>query len=287
VLSQVGAAHLLTRKNNVGRLFSMRGPIDVPGFDTSQFVGDDGDRRTYYVSGSGPPVMVLHELPGMTDDFLKFAERLRNQGFTVYCPLLFGSPGHSVRSIEALVNGARTCLSAEFAVFARRRSSPVADALRALGRLMNELHGGPGIAVVGLCLTGNFALAMMADEYLVAPVLCEPALPLLAPASLHLTESELSCVKRRVACGARVLGFRFKGDILSPAQRFRTLSKALGPGFDGHELEPPRWFAHAVFTTDYSHDANTDTRRAFDFLVAFLRERLNNPQVDVREIESD
>ena len=37
--------------------------------------------------------------------------------------------------------------------------------------------GGPGVGVVGMCFTGNFALAMAVDDVVLAPVLSQPSLP--------------------------------------------------------------------------------------------------------------
>ena len=36
----------------------------------------------------------------------------------------------------------------------------------------------PGVGAVGMCFTGSFALAMMTEPAVVAPVLSQPSLPL-------------------------------------------------------------------------------------------------------------
>ena len=55
--------------------------------------GDDGTTRPIYTRGSGPGVIVIHELPGMTPDVVAFGEDVVAAGFTVVMPVLFGNPG--------------------------------------------------------------------------------------------------------------------------------------------------------------------------------------------------
>jgi dienelactone hydrolase len=246
--------------------------VDIPGWQRSSFCDDGGVVRPYYWCGSGPPVLLLHELLGLSPADLSFGARLAEQGFTVYMPVLFGVP-NAVNSARVIF---RACVSREFDVMAERRSSPITNAARVLGRLMFATHGGKGIGVVGLCLTGNFALAMMADEHVIAPVLCEPALPFPLPwkrSALHASDEEIDCAKRRAADGVRFLGFRFRNDFMSPEQRFDNLGKALDGAFERHDLEPPHLFAHPVFTVGYD-DKSGEISRAFERLVEFLSERL-------------
>jgi dienelactone hydrolase len=105
-------------------------------------------------------------------------------------------------------------------------------------------HGRLGFGVVGLCLTGNFALAMMADETLVAPVVAEPSLPFdwsaRGRSSLHLCEGDKEAVKRRVADGTTILGYRFKKDTISPPERFASLRHEFGDSFESHEVDSTR-----------------------------------------------
>jgi dienelactone hydrolase len=254
------------------------GPVEIPGWRRGTFLGDDGVTRTYYCGGEkGPPVMVLHEMLGLTPDDIDFGERLASHGFTVYMPLMFGTANHEPKGLSAAALALKVCVSHEFAVFRAHRSSPIAQSLRVLGRMMFEHHGGRGIGVIGLCLTGNFALAMMADEHLVAPVLSEPALPFgltrACHRALHINEDELQCVKRRAAEGIVYLGFRFEGDCISPFQRFDHLKEELGPAFDRNDLKPTMRGSHAVFTTHYKANEEV-TRPAFERLVGYLQERL-------------
>ena len=115
-------------------------------------------------------------------------------------------------------------MSHELSLFASRASSPITDWLRALCRATHAELGGVGVGALGMCISGNFALALMVDACVMAPVL-EPAV---APgpawtatsrAGLHLSDADFAIVKRRVReDGVRVLGLRFTGDPLCPAR---------------------------------------------------------------------
>ena len=70
------------------------------------------------------------------------------------------------------------CIRREFNVWAADKSSPIVDWLRALARKAHAECGGKGVGAVGMCFTGGFALAMMTEPAVVAPVLSQPSLPL-------------------------------------------------------------------------------------------------------------
>ncbi len=139
----------------------------------------DGVTHDVYRRGAGPAVIVIAEVPGITPAVISFADRVVDLGCTAVMPHLFGKPGGAARNP---INLARTfshvCVSKEFNLMGLRRQSPVTDWLRALGRSEHERCGGPGIGVIGMCLTGGFGLAMMADDWVLAPVLSQPSLPL-------------------------------------------------------------------------------------------------------------
>jgi dienelactone hydrolase len=117
--------------------------------------------------------------------------------------------------------------------------------LRALAAAEHERCGGPGVGVVGMCLTGGFALAMMVDPVVLAPVLSQPSLPAVVPGlaankrDLGISDADLAAVRHRVADedGLCVLGLRFTGDPLVPAARFERLRQELGDGFVGVEID--------------------------------------------------
>lgn len=258
--------------------------MTLEGFDSFAF-SHDGAQRTVYRRGRGPAVVVMHEIPGITPPVAEFARRVADDGFTVFLPHLFGTPGRPLSVGYALGQMARACVSREFHVLARNASSPITDWLRGLCRHAHRACGGAGVGAIGMCLTGNFALALMVDESVMAPVLSQPSLPFPVTAShrgaLHLSPAELDVVRQRAAAGCGVLGLRFTADPLCTKARFDTLRRELGAGFEGIEIDSrpgnphgiPRT-AHSVVTNDLVDEAGHPTRAALERVLSFFHERL-------------
>ncbi len=251
--------------------------------DTFNFAGKD---RAVLRLGTGPGVVVMAEVPGITPRVADFARRVADRGLTAVVPHLFGTPGAPpgvgtyVRTLGPL------CVSREFSMFARRTTPPAIDWLRALCRDTHERCGGPGVGAVGMCFTGGFALAMATEPALLAPVLSQPSLPVgrsaAARGDLGLSDADLLAVRERAAeedlC---VLGLRFTGDPLSPPERFDSLRRELGDNFIGVELDSssgnPHGHgarAHSVLTEDLDDRPGTPTRAALDQVLDFLTDRL-------------
>lgn len=258
-------------------------PLD--GFSEFEFT-HDGGAKTVFRRGSGPAVVVMHEIPGITPEVARFARRVADTGFTVMMPHLFGTPGKPMTEWYKQSQILRACISREFSVFARRESSPVTDWLRALCRHAHAECGGPGVGAIGMCLTGGFALSLMVDEVLMAPVLSQPSLPADLGASfrsaLGISDTELARVKERAAEGCPVLGMRFTHDPLCPGERFERLREELGDRFEGIEIDSgpgnPYGFdkkSHSVVTTHLVDKEGNPTRAALDRVLEFFRERLH------------
>lgn len=252
-----------------------------------------GSTRDVYRKGTGPAVVVIAEMPGITPMVLGFADRVVALGCTAVVPHLFGVPG---RNPAAMSKGAaaRTtittllgaCISRDFTVLATGRPSRAVDWLRSLAAHEHEACGGPGVGVVGMCFTGGFALAMATDPRVLAPVLAQPSLPFGVTkrhkASIDCSDGDLTAVGVRCAAeGLRVLGLRFHGDPLVPAARFDFLRERLGDGFvaveldqaDGHPASPMKAH-HSVLTGDLIDDPGTPSRAALDQVLDLFRSRL-------------
>lgn len=244
-----------------------------------------GNEKPVYVRGEGPAVIVIHEIPGITPKVVRFADWVVDAGFRAYLPLLVGEAGRGVSRLYILSSIAKVCVSREFAVLASHRSSPVTDWLRALARQASAETGGGPVGAVGMCFSGNFALAMMLEPCLMASVLSQPSLPFVVgserAAALHVSPEELACAKRRCAAGDKVLGLRFRGDPMSPAARFETLRRELGDGFEAIELDDACANKDAAMPTPHSvlteHLVDRDgepTKEAARRVIGFFRERL-------------
>ena len=259
----------------------MTNPLDR--FTKTEFT-DKGDTKTVYRKGSGPGIVVISEMPGITPNVTVFAQRLVDAGFTVAMPVLFGTPGREPSFGYVLKSMNTGCVSREFATWALNRTSPVIDWLRALARDLHEQCGGPGVGAIGMCFTGGFALAMAVDDTMLAPVLSQPSLPFAGgkarKRALGLSDADLATVAaREELC---VLAMRFTGDPAVPAQRFQHLREVFGDRLIAIEIENrkgrnpynfPR-AAHSVVTEHLVDEPGNPTREALDQVLAFFKERL-------------
>jgi dienelactone hydrolase len=252
----------------------------VDDFSINEF-SSNGISHRVYRKGAGPDVLLMHELPGMTPQFITLARTVADAGFTVHLPLFFGEPGED----HSVLFFVRLCISREFRLFARRGGSPIVDWLRAYGREISSKSGGKEIGVVGLCLTGNFAIALLADDFTLAPVAAEPSLPFAITAagraSMAVTDEDLARAQARNKAGVRLMCLRFSNDRISPRERFAAIEAAFAANFEGIVIPSPdaRWGipanAHSVLTENFSDADGHPMRLARDRVIAFLKERLN------------
>src|SRR2546421_10872136 len=192
---------------------------DLPGFQASTFT-HDGVSRQVFRAGTGPAVIVIHEVPGLHPEVIAFGRRVVDAGFTVYMPSLFGTPGKPFGWAYSMRSIARACVAREFVTMATDRTSPIVSWLRRLAAVAHAECGGPGVGAVGMCFTGGFALGMMVDDTMLAPVLSQPSLPFgLTPSrrrAVGISNADLARVKERTGRGACLLGLRFTEDAAVP-----------------------------------------------------------------------
>lgn len=261
----------------------------LDGFTRADFA-QNGRTHPVYRAGTGPAVVVIAEIPGITPKVIEFAQRVIDLGCTVYLPSLFGLPGHEPDGRAMLTAFRNICVSREFTLFATGKVSPVTGWLRALAKEAHEECGGPGVGAVGMCFTGGFALAMAVDRRMLAPVLSQPSLPMPLGAArksdLGLDTTSLARVKERCADeGLCVLGLRFTKDSMSPPDRFDRLRRELGDAFIGVEIPSesvphgaaPGGIAHSVLTEDLVDEPGHPTRAALEQVLQFYRDRLLTP----------
>lgn len=248
-----------------------------------------GSLKRVWRGGRGPGTIVMHEMPGITPQVARFARAVRDAGFTVWMPSLFGRDGHTGTADEGAEIFRRACMSAEFRALGGGASSPVTVWLMALARHAHEVCGGPGVGAVGMCFTGNFALSMMLEPSVLAPVLCQPSLPLDQPSELEISAEELEAISQRLEREGRgVLAYRFAGDAFCKAERFEAYRQALGDRFDGRVLpdaaassDVPPFFRkhvptpHSVVTVHLVDRAGEPTRDARNAIIAFLTQALS------------
>lgn len=273
---------------------SMKDDDALEDFRVREITLDGVTKRVYLGgnTGSGPAVIVMTEMPGISPQVARFARWVRDAGFTVYMPSLFGRDGAVPGAEEGAAIFQRACVSAEFRAFAGKQgtnaASPVTSWLRALARLAHQECGGPGVGAIGMCWTGNFALSMMLEPAMLAPVLCQPSLPFDNPGGIEISPEEIKVVRQRLDQeNLTVLAYRFEGDKFCRAQRFAAYAEALGDRFEPRVLpdqaantDVPPFFAqhvttpHSVVTAHLIDEAGQPTLAARDEILGFFKRRL-------------
>ncbi|MBO9539442.1 dienelactone hydrolase family protein [bacterium] len=267
-------------------------------FDPREITLNDVTKKVY-IAGTGPAVIVMTEMPGISPHVARFSRWVRDAGFTVYMPSLFGRDGAVPGAEEGAAVFQRACVSAEFRALSANESSPVTIWLRALARLAHEECGGPGVGAIGMCFTGNFALTMMLEPSMLAPVLSQPSLPLNDPAGLNISPDELAAVRERLDReDLTVLAYRFEGDRFCKAQRFAAYSEALGERFVGRVLPDSAAnpdtapffsrhvaFPHSVVTAHLIDEAGQPTVAARDEILSFFKQRLAPSDADCSMVQ--
>ena len=242
----------------------------LDGWARSEFSAD-GRTRFVFTRGTGPGVVVIHEIPGITPRVAAFANDVAQAGFTVAMPSLVGTPGRAVSGTYGAASMIKLCVAREFTHWALQQTSPIIAWLRALAVDLHASAGGPGVGAVGMCFSGGFALGMMVDEVMVAPVLSQPSLPFAIGkparhADLNLSPADAQRVAERAAAGCEVLGLRFDQDKLV-GTRFQSLRALLGDAFIAVELPSTSKRDHSVLTEQRDDES---VERVIEFLRAKL-----------------
>lgn len=246
----------------------------------------ENETRSVFRKGKGPAVLVMHEVPGIHPGVIRLANAFCDAGLSVWLPSLLGKPGKEVNAAYIATSLLRACVMREFSVLAISKISPITSWLRCLAQYAHEESGGLGVGAIGMCLTGGFALALMVEEAVLAPVVCNPSLPFaLTPArkcDLGIDEATLAQAKARsLAENICILGLRFTDDIFVPTERFARLREEFGPNFLAVEIDSSRGnnkgidiFAHSVLGVHYVDEPDHPTVLAESKAVAFIKERL-------------
>jgi Dienelactone hydrolase family len=236
------------------------------------------------------PVLLLHEITGLSPACLHFAERLAERGsFVVYMPRMFGRTNED--STWAVVrNFVRVIVDPDWWVL---RSGHTPAAYREMPALVEKISAenhAADVGVIGMCLTGSWPLALLAEPRVKIGALCQPAVPLPAwtekrRRDLALSETNLRAAGERIQRDQlTVLGFRFCGDGKSTPERFWRVADLCGTR--GRFVDGTICYsnyhgavaadAHSVFCGDYLDDTNHPTRQRLDLLISEFRQALNS-----------
>ena len=257
----------------------------LTGWSRAPFTGA-GLTYDCYEKGTGPGVVLIPEVPGITPEVLGLADHLVASGFTVVVPSPFGEPGRAATVGYTLRVVSRLCVSSEFRAFATGAHRPITDYLRAVAADLADRTPGSGVGVIGMCFTGGFALAAAVDDSVRASVLSQPGVPFPVSRAHRvdpgLSAAEFDAVAARADAGAVcAIGLRFSEDSVVPAARFQAIADRLGGAFEVIELDSSpgnEWgfagSAHSVLTGEVRDMPGQPALAARDRVVSFLHERL-------------
>lgn len=229
-------------------------------------------KHDVYSRGDGAPVVVIQELPGIGIETLQLADRLVAAGFQVVLPHLFGP----LERTQMIRNLARVfCMRREFRLFAANESSPIVDWLKSLCQHVRTTNGARGVGVIGMCLTGNFAISLMADDSVLASVASQPSLPLGKQTSLHLSSRDAQQIKDRLEEVGPMIALRFEGDKFCTVDKFQCIDDTLNDGGTKRiNLTTLPGNGHSVLTRDFVDQVGDPTREALDEVIDYFVCRL-------------
>ena len=232
-----------------------------------------------YHCGDGPPVLIIQELPGIGTETLSLAQRITDEGYTVYLPHLFG-PIKPVSKLGTLTNLARVfCMRKEFKLLATNKSSPVVEWLKALCRKIKTDTGASGVGAIGMCLTGNFAISLMADDSVIAAVSSQPSLPLNKQDEIHMSDDEIQAVRQNIDATAPIKAYRFDQDSFCTAQKFDALERAFNNDkirIEMQVLPSEKNEDHSVLTRDFVDREGHPTHAALQEIFAYFSDQLKS-----------
>lgn len=258
---------------------------DLTGWKRAPFTGA-GMTYDCFEKGSGPGVVLIPEIPGLSPEVLGFGDHLVSEGFTVVIPSPFGTPGRPATMGYVLGVVARLCVAKEFRAFATNAQRPITQYLRAVAAELAARTPGRGVGVIGMCFTGGFALATAVEDVVNASVMSQPAVPFPLTGRMRrdpgLSEAELEVVRERTRTdGLCLLGLRFSQDRAAAPERFATWRAQFGDALEVIELDStpgnPDGYgrgAHAVLTAEVREQPPNSALAARTRTVEFLKERL-------------
>ena len=227
-----------------------------------------------YSKGDAPQcVVIIQELPGIGPETLSLANTFADKGFRVVLPHLFGPLGR----ISMLGNTVRVfCMRREFKLFEENASSPIVDWLKALCQDLRTTHGASAVGVIGMCLTGNFAISMMADDSVLAGVASQPSMPLFKHDALHMSEAEAAAARERLTTTGPMLALRFTGDPLCTARKFQAIDRRFNDDQERVRFIELPGKGHSVLTLDLIKGGEP-AAEALTSVIDYFSDKLGTP----------
>ena len=246
----------------------------MDGFGKQAFTAPISGRPTTFdvhTLGAGPPVILMQEMPGIGAEAIAFCRRLAEAGFEVWAPHWFGPLGRTSNlNVVRLL-----CMRREFHVFAKNQSSAIVDWMRALCRHVADLRKVERVGVIGMCLSANFTMTLIAEPNVWAAVASQPSMPAGDQGSLHMSPAEISASRAALEAKGAMRAYRFKDDPLCTRAKFDAIDGAFNDGAVRVVTNVLPGSGHSVFTAHYDEAPGSPTDKALHEVVDYLRAQLS------------
>lgn len=219
-------------------------------FDNKPLAHSGITRSVFCLEGqkSKPPVVLLHELNGLTDNTFRYAQEL-SEDFTVYLPMFFGLKGE-----DSILYGYHAYWLKGLIDFfpagewgnRKDESAPIVEWLRGVVQRVQSNHKSSPIRVIGNCMTGALPLALLSKVNSSYPnvdavVVAQPALPMFFwkwrtkgdMESLGLSKTDW---EQAINSSGRILALRFETDQISPLETEEVLLKRISTRLEFVEI---------------------------------------------------
>lgn len=247
-------------------------PTQISSYEKWSFTATVSDKHhithDVYSRGEGKVLIIIQELPGIGQETLSLADQFVTKGYKVILPHLFGPIGKT----SIIGNLVRVfCMRKELKIFSTQQSSPIVDWLRALcNKAKNDNHV-KGVAVIGMCLTGNFAISLMADDAVLASFASQPSLPVHRQAAIQLSADEIENIKHRLDELGQMHCARFEKDKICQSSKFDLYDKAFNQ--DGKErikLHTLPGNGHSILTLDFVDENGHPTKKVLEEVMNYF-----------------
>ena len=209
------------------------------------------------------PVLLLHELPGLSTKTLAYAEMLSND-FMVYVPLLFGEPKQNLPHKGMLAY----FFSGEWDPI--NHDHPITRWLQNLLGYIQVQHKDKTIGIIGMCLTGSMPLSLLDNEAVQAVVLAQPTLPLpvFIPQVFAFQKEELTISEEdwRIMVNRKedfkVFATRFETDQIAKREKHQWLKRKFGE--IERELDKRIFIDAEICKKEYQKEEREDSSQSPD-----------------------
>jgi len=234
-------------------------------------------RPVFRRQGTGPTVILVHEVGGISARTLAVADTLAAAGYTVALPQILRPFPLGPATLRAGVTIASFCVAGTISALSTNRTGMIVEWLRGLARDESARAGDRPVGVIGMCFSGGFALGAILEPAVGAGVMSQPSLPFAVSSrhedALGVSPEDLAGIKGRIGMGENLRVMRYALDRLSPAARYERVV-ATFPACERRTIPTDDPDDHSVLADAVAPDADGDLRLALDETLAFLRAHL-------------